>query len=76
MGIDGRKTINVVAFSSEYEKEGTPYPDEKWVKEVPQEEVINEFTEFGPDAQALVKVSAVSVTSNWSRLISPYSVNG
>ena len=37
-------------------KEGTRYPETKWVKEIAKEEVLEKFTDFEEDAQWLIKL--------------------
>ena len=46
----------MVAFVSDFSKEGTQYPDSKWVRDASQEELFAAFEDFEDEAQELFKV--------------------
>ena len=48
----------MVAFISDPSKEGTRYPDSKWVRDASQEELFGAFEDFEEEAQQLFKVGS------------------
>jgi hypothetical protein len=46
----------MVAFISDPSKEGTRYPDTKWVREGTQEELLGAFEDFEEEAQQMFRV--------------------
>lgn len=51
--------INVIAFTSQPEKEGTPF-DEPWVVDCSKEEVLDCYSGWEPEVDSLLKASYVS----------------
>lgn len=49
--------INLVAFKSDFTKEGSVYPESKWVKEVSGEEILETYEDFSEETKDLFKVS-------------------
>jgi salicylate hydroxylase len=47
--------VNVVAFASQPEKEGTPF-DGEWVAEVPKEELLDCYADWEPEVGRLLNV--------------------
>lgn len=50
------KYINVAAFDTKRELEGTPFPHGKWVADVPTQEAVDAYSGFEPEAMALLQV--------------------
>jgi hypothetical protein len=48
--------INIAAFVSDLSKAGTHHPDQKSVKDVSQEELLQSFEDFEDEAQQMFKV--------------------
>lgn len=56
------KLINLVAFKSDFSKEGTVYPEEKWVKEVSQADLLASYEDFSEETKQLFKVRSLSTS--------------
>ena len=63
--IRDNKILNIVAFTTDYsrpmEYEGN---SDEWVQNVPQEEMLKDFEEWGPDVQAMLQ--RITNPSKWS----------
>lgn len=51
--------LNMVALVGDLSKEGTQYPEPKWVREASQEELFSAFEDFEEEAQQLFKVRGI-----------------
>jgi salicylate hydroxylase len=49
------KFVNVAAFDTKRELEGTPFPHEKWVSDVPTSEGVEAYDTFEPEAKVLME---------------------
>ncbi|TFL03387.1 hypothetical protein BDV98DRAFT_564139 [Pterulicium gracile] len=58
------KYINVAAFDTKRELEGTPFPHGKWVADVPTQEAVDAYSGFEPEAMALLQL--MKVPSRWA----------
>ncbi|KAF9453996.1 FAD/NAD(P)-binding domain-containing protein [Macrolepiota fuliginosa MF-IS2] len=47
--------VNVVTFVSEPEKNGSYYPDDDWVTECPQQELLDAYKNWEPEVERLLK---------------------
>ncbi|KXN91079.1 Salicylate hydroxylase [Leucoagaricus sp. SymC.cos] len=47
--------VNVVTFASEPEKNGANYPDDIWVTECPQQELLDAYKNWEPEVERLLK---------------------
>lgn len=46
----------MVTFVSEPEKNGTSYPNDDWVTECPQQELLDAYKDWEPEVERLLKV--------------------
>ena len=69
LGVGGGKVINLAAYVRDPFRENSKYPEERWVKDVSQKELLHVLGDFEPDVQALLQVR---FTSFIARVINNY----